>query len=247
MDVIGSSSVNECIYCRENIEVNARVCPKCGLHQSNIRNTLVFLSGVVGLVAFLGSSAIFLFDGFSSWLTRNYGADIQVRNVSSIGNLTVFNNSDEDVILNDLLFVLPGDISHQTIIDVAVGAGKVAEINVEEKWVRQTSSDGMLNRFRHSVMADHFIPENEAEGDNVYSDILLQDYENFTVQMLNKNGSDYKFFIKFGSKNRIEIPCEASLAYQVVRGEAFSIDINCVGIVRHRKNSDSDEYSKKKN
>jgi|GEM_PF-2111499 len=51
-----------CKYCGSEIPASASICPVCKYHQASWRNTIIFLAGLTGFIAILGSALTFIVD-----------------------------------------------------------------------------------------------------------------------------------------------------------------------------------------
>jgi hypothetical protein len=50
------NTTKACIYCGSAIPLSAKLCPVCKSYQSRLRNNLVYVAGIAGLIGLLGSA-----------------------------------------------------------------------------------------------------------------------------------------------------------------------------------------------
>ena len=242
----------ECVYCRTEIDFKATVCSTCHKSQNRLANSVIWLSGAVGLLAFIGSALLFLYAAAVSQYERVYGADIEVRNVSSMKTLTVFNNSSTPVLIENAEFIMPGGNRLGMIVDRSLLGGAVGNYDLADFFRKQTTGP-FLKRFgKEWAGAQVFLKEVQFRGETKETDVAKiaerlsnADYgpnkkgQNYTVEAINMGGHDYFFF--GGSKARyFRMPCKIIIRYRVVRGRSFSLEPPCIGVVKYRKAEPAD-------
>lgn len=225
-----------CIYCREPGDAEALICKECGKWRSRLRNGLVFWSGFTGLVTFILTTFVFLANSAGSLDTRWRGADLQFRNVSSLKQISVANNSGDAVILGTITFAFPGKRTVQIIVDRAVAAGEVAVIDAGELIGKQTLSAHKYY-FAPQYVGDfaHVGSQGGRDPATIIDDLDKADYQSFTVEALNVDGADYSLLKSQALLDQtIQVACQITVEYQVVRGGEFIESPECIGLVRDR-------------
>lgn len=225
-----------CIYCGDAFRSGAVVCKDCGRWRKIWRNGLSYWSGFTGLATFILSGGAFLFIQAESLNTRLFGADLQFRNVSSAKELSVVNNSGLAVILGTVTFTFPDGKELQVILDKAIGPGEVLKENVGDLVRTQTLAE-IVNFFLPEKLGDQVDSSSPGvEPDKIVADLLGAIWKPYTVEAINTDGHDYRFFdLADSASTAITVPCTIEASYEVVRGRSFTLDVPCTGIVRHQK------------
>ena len=234
-------SAAPCRYCRSEIPAGATVCATCNRSQSRLGNWVIWASGAVTLFAFIGSAALYLYSATVLQYERMNGADIKVRNVSSMKTLTLFNNSSADVLIEHIEFTMPGDNKISIIVDEVLDAGDVSHTDIGSSFEKQTTGP-FLHRFGRGKAGRQVRAVEVGKGKvaEIVSNMTKADYgpdvdgRHYTVEAINEGGTDY---ILFGGQDSsyARAPCEMRISYQVARGGRFSLEPPCVGIVKYRK------------
>lgn len=226
-----------CRYCRTTLKNDTLLCTECGKWRSKLRNDMLFWSSLVGLMSFVLSTSAFIYASSRSYSTRLFGADLQIRNVSSLKQLTLANNSTEGLIVGKVTFGFPGGKKTQIIVDQGIEPGKVLYVDAGELFVKQTIGGQLAffapNRVGSLVAETELKPQ---ELTALKNDLGQADYSSYTVEAINKGGADDELYSSSGSKH-IRLPCTIDLDYQVVAGVSKSIKTECAGLVRHRVQS----------
>lgn len=224
-----------CAYCRSRIEPDASVCPHCQKGQNRPLNLVTWLAGVVGLFTFLGSGFVYLDATYASWRVRNFGADLQLRNFSNVKGMTLLNNSSEAVVIGTVFLDPPGSWLLQVIVDRSVEPGEIVHVDLNALFLDQTTGPA-THRFGAFAYGGHLDARglSASERAAILADLDATDYERFTVEMLNRDGADFRFFAG-DQPGRVDAPCAIRIDYQVVRGGAFPLEPECVGVVHIRE------------
>ena len=124
--------------------------------------------------------------------------------------------------------------------DQAIAAGEVTRIGIGELVTSQTLSK-QIEYFgpRHVGEWAYLEPPGGAQAQEIRDNLAKSDYQEFTVEALNRGGADHRLLADQGKLSQfIEVNCTISVESQVVRGEYFADSPPCEGIVRHRLKRD---------
>lgn len=230
-----------CKSCRSEIHAQAKVCPVCQRSQNSFSGWVTWLSGATTLVAFLISASVFLYGASQSAIARNFGADLQVLNLSSHRAMTLFNNAPTDVLLRDVRLSLPGGIELSLIIDRSLSAGEVARVDMAA--LIRTQIKGAVALLLAPETAGSLVRESHAPPEvinQIRADLDLGIYAFdeeagpfFTVEAINIGGTDHGFFGVEGG-DVVTASCQIVLSYQVVQGGSFVRTPPCTALLRYR-------------
>lgn len=233
------STEKDCIYCSSKIDRRATVCKECGRSLNKTANRVTWLSGAVGLVAFVGSALLFLSSSATTQWARIYGANIEVLNVSSQKSLTLFNSSPVDVLVENITFSIPGGIELFVVVNQSLASGASSNTDIGALFEAQTT--GPFNRqFGRSSAGRQVIMSEQTDNriKAIQANLEANDYgwdtgaqDRFTVEAINAGGSDWTFF---GAENAdyLCVECSIEIRYRVARGGSFSLKPPCVGVVK---------------
>ncbi|MGR3512177.1 MAG: hypothetical protein ACU0GG_05390 [Paracoccaceae bacterium] len=228
-----------CIYCRSDINAAATICKECGRSQNNVANQITWLSGAVGLLAFVGSALFFLSSNAAVQWARLHGADIEVLNVSSQKTLTLFNNSSVDALIESVAFKLPGDIELLVVINESIKAGSSSNFDIGTLFENQTTGP-FKEQFGRSATGRQIIREEYDAGklESISQNLAANDYgwdageqERYTVEAINSGGADWRFF-GAGGADYLSVPCKIEIKYRVAQGGSFTLEPDCTGVVK---------------
>lgn len=226
-------TVPHCRYCGEAIVSDTLLCRSCGKWRKIWLNDLSFWSGFTGVVTFILSGATFLYLQGTDIYSQFFGADLQFRNVSSLKNASISNNSNVSVILESLNFTFPGNRRSHIIVDRPIEPGGVLREDVGSLARNQTLS-GHKYFFSPDYVGDAVDASgmSGAERTALIDDLNKGDWRSYTVEAINRDGMDYEVFE--GGVGVLKVECRISASYQVVGGRRFVVDLPCSGILRHR-------------
>jgi len=215
-----------CDACDMVISSRAIICLHCGSFRAVWKNELRYWSGVVGLFAFIGSAGLFASEFVKTELAQKIGGDIEILNMDTFGELTVFNNSPTDILIRDVLIKTEKTgLELLYTIDRSVEPGATFSGNMIEILKRQT----------HGYWTDRYgnSPGNyKFNMDQKEADCAIDFYPNkYLLAFLNRNGSSHKFFSD-ASRGYKDVQCTATLTYTVHRGGVFPEPISCVAWFR---------------
>ena len=84
--------LKDCRYCYKKISSCATFCPNCGRSQSFTRNNLLFLGSTIGIVTFLISAAVYLWNEGNFFYEMAFGKDeLVVHSLLEDDDAVVFN------------------------------------------------------------------------------------------------------------------------------------------------------------
>lgn len=218
------------------------VCPECGRSQNVLANRIIWLSGMVGLITFIGSAALFISSSVSLQWARTFGADIQVLNVSSQKTLILFNNSSVDTVIEKVQFKMPGEIELFVIVNQSLSAGGTSNIDLGALFEAQTTGP-FREQFARSNTSRQVskVEISKKKAAEILENLGKGDYgwdkgERYTVEAINKGGADWVFFNRKRSCY-VSADCSITISYQVVKGNSFELKPKCVGVVKYLNSS----------
>ncbi|MEP2706143.1 MAG: hypothetical protein ABJQ71_18870 [Roseibium sp.] len=221
------------------------------MRQSELRNNLTYLSGVVGLIAFIGSASLFITSTAQTYWTRYVSADLQIRNFNSLREMSAFNNTSENILIQGVKLDYPGNIEVSLIVDEVVKAGEIKRISFVDLLGPQLQPriKAMIapKVFGELVNTDNLSKEDIAK---IISDLDQNDYVKNTVALTTLEGTDDTFFQD--KPRHIRAACinandpvgklaengqtGIQIRFQVIRGRSFSINVPCVAYVYEKDN-----------
>lgn len=102
-NIDNKKEISLCVYCKNEIPDNAKVCSICNSHQNKLRNNLIFTGKIIGYLAAL-AVAIVHFAAILPNARRNLfpKVDVEVLAFKSSDRVTIANKSDHEIFISHI-------------------------------------------------------------------------------------------------------------------------------------------------